>query len=356
MPKTILHITDVLTVGGTEVLLAGTIPKLKGYNHVIVYLAGENQFQNEFKDFPVICLGHTGKLSILCSVKRLKKIIKEHRVDIVHAHLFTSSLIAKLSCPKNCKLVFTIHNLLSKDAFEVNKLSLYAEKLTNKKRFSVIGVTKTVLEDYNKYIRIKGKSYVLHNFVNDIYFSIPYNPPKNVLDEFKLIAVGNLRRQKNYENLLKAFTYLKNYPISLSVFGSGNLEEKLSQFIKDEKINVCLKGRVVDVAAVLPNYHAYIMASLFEGYGIAPMEAMAAGMPLLLSDIPVFKEVTGDKPLYFNPTNPKEIANTILKAYNNWAQLEKQSANNRKFALTRASKDVYMKKLESIYQSILNNN
>ena len=72
--------------------------------------------------------------------------------------------------PKNVIFFFTIHNILSKDAFEVNRLSLWVEKLTYKKKQAIIGVSQEVLNDYNTWVGIKGKSFVLYDYVNEIFF------------------------------------------------------------------------------------------------------------------------------------------------------------------------------------------
>jgi alpha-1,3-rhamnosyl/mannosyltransferase len=86
------------------------------------------------------------------------------------------------------------------------------------------------------------------------------------------------------------------------------------------------------------------------------MEAMAAGMPVLLSDIPVLREVAGESPLYFDPLNPQSIADAIKEALQNRNQLIQRSAGNRSMVKEKASKEIYKQKLESIYRSVLSGN
>jgi glycosyltransferase involved in cell wall biosynthesis len=230
-----------------------------------------------------------------------------------------------------------------------------AEKLTYRKRQHIVGVSAEVIKDYDTYIGLKGGSSVLYNYVDEKFFSLNYIPRQNATD-LRLVAVGNLRRQKNYENLLQAFTLLKDYSVSLDIYGAGNLEETFRNFITTNNIRVTLKGLITDVASVLSAYDAYILSSLFEGYGIAPMEAMAAGMPVLLSDIPVLREVAGESPLYFDPLNPQSIADAIKEALQNRNQLIQRSAGNRSMVKEKASKEIYKQKLESIYRSVLSGN
>lgn len=340
-------------MGGAEMLLKNTLPLLEEYQHVVCYLGGTEELKQSFAAFPVYNLHHQGHLDILRSIRRLRKIIRDNNAAIVHAHLFDSTLIARLACPAKVKFVFTIHNLLSKDAFEVNKLSFWAEKFLYKKRHTVIGVSEEVIKDYDKYIGVKGTANVIYNYIEDKYFESVYQARAKLCGNFRLVAVGNLRRQKNYASLLKAFLLLKDYPVTLDIYGSGDLNSFLQEMIDRDRLNVTLKGRAQNVADVLPLYDAYIMPSLFEGYGIAPMEAMAAGMPVLLSDIEVFKEVAGSSPEYFNPNNPSSIAESIKNAYKNWDEIKKRSEGNRVAIFNKASKQVYKEKLLDVYRQLL---
>jgi glycosyltransferase involved in cell wall biosynthesis len=252
---------------------------------------------------------------------------------------------------KKMKFVFTVHNPLSKDAFGVNRFSLWAEKLTYRKKQTVIGVSREVLHDYDTWVGIKGKSFVLYDYVHDKFFDLQYASCRDISSGLKLIAVGNLRRQKNYATLLDAFLLLRDLPVSVDIYGGGDMEHELARKIKNEQLNVRLMGRVSDVSKVLPAYHAYIMPSLFEGFGIAPMEAMAAGMPVILSDLPVFREVAENIPIYFDPGNARSIAEAIKYVYDNWSDVNVKGLRGRAIIKQKASREVYLSKLVEIYES-----
>jgi glycosyltransferase involved in cell wall biosynthesis len=279
----------------------------------------------------------------------MRALIKKHQAEIVHAHLFEAVLLSRLATPSPVKFYFTIHNVLSKDAFEVNRLSKIAESLTYKKKHFLIAVSKDALDDYDKWIGIKGPSTVLYNYVHQKYFDLNYDANRQIEGDFKLVAVGNLRRQKNYPALLEAFKILKEEPVSLDIYGSGEQKEELESSISAEGLKVRVMGRVNDVSEVLPQYHAYIMASLFEGFGIAPMEAMAAGMPVILSDLAVFRELGEDLPQYFDPQNPQSIAESIMFLYRNWEAAKTRAKKGRDLICNKASREVYFKKLSEIY-------
>ena len=77
-------------------------------------------------------------------------------------------------------------------------------------------------------------------------------------------------------------------------------------------------GRVSDEELVRLYNQAdcFVFPSLYEGFGLPPLEAMACGCPVLVSDIPVEREVCGDAALYFNPLEPSEILRIITQYLN----------------------------------------
>jgi glycosyltransferase involved in cell wall biosynthesis len=346
----ILHCIDSLRVGGAEVLLKDTINGLDSYEHIVCYLRTPTPLLSAIQAQHFYHLEHNSWSNLFSTRRKLKQIIHKHQPDLLHAHLFEPTLIARLSAPKKLKFFFTIHNILSKDAFEVNRLSLIAEKLTYKKRHHIIAVSREALNDYDQWVGIKGKADVLYNYVSQIFFDLHYNYDQQVTDSFKLVAVGNLRRQKNYPALLKALELVKDLPVSLDIYGSGDLQEELQNTIVKNQLNVRLMGRVNDISEVLLNYHAYIMPSLFEGFGIAPMEAMATGMPVLLSDIAVFKELAKDIPVFFNPAKPLSIADAIRFTYSHWNEVKDKAKKSKELIDHIASKETYFDNLTKVYQ------
>lgn len=347
----ILHCIDSLRIGGAEVLLKDTINGLDNYEHIVCYLRTPAPLLSSIQAQHFYHLEHNSWTNLFSTRRKLRQIIDRHQPELLHAHLFEPTLIARLSAPKKLKFIFTIHNILSKDAFEVNRLSLIAEKLTYKKRHHVIAVSHQALDDYNKWVGIKGKADVVYNYVSQKFFDLQYDYSQQVNDSFKMVAVGNLRRQKNYPALLKAVELVKDLPVSLDIYGSGDLQEELQNTIDKNKLNVRLMGRVNDVSEILLNYHAYIMPSLFEGFGIAPMEAMAAGMPVLLSDLQVFREIGEDIPAYFDPGDPSSIASTIRQVFQNWNEIKEKAKKGKAHLSDKASKEIYFKKLSGIYNS-----
>jgi glycosyltransferase involved in cell wall biosynthesis len=345
----ILHIINTLGTGGAEVLLRDTVASLEQYDHVVCYLYGADDLVSSFVPHPVYKLHHEGWKDFNSTVSKLKSIIEIHDVAIVHAHLLDATILSRQAVPDHVKYFFTIHNILSKDAFDANRLSRIAEQFTYKKDQYIISVSREALKDYQKSIGIKGPSFILYNYVHQKYFNLDYDYDQDITPGFRLVAVGNLRRQKNYPMILEALSLLRDLPVSLDIYGSGDMHDELQSIIYNKKINARLMGRADDVSKILLQYHAYIMGSLFEGFGISPMEAMAAGMPVILSDLDVFRELAEDVPRYFDPEDASSIADAIRFVLENWMEMKYRAMRGKRLVHRKASKEVYLNKLIEIY-------
>jgi glycosyltransferase involved in cell wall biosynthesis len=132
------------------------------------------------------------------------------------------------------------------------------------------------------------------------------------LDGPYILFVGSLEPRKNLKLLLEAWQLGDFDGATLAVVGaSGHLFQKL-QFdsIPD---GVRLLGRVDD--EVLPVLYSgaagFVYPSVYEGFGLPPLEAMACGCPVAVSDIPAHREVCGSQAIYFDPFNPEDLSNRL---------------------------------------------
>ncbi len=141
---------------------------------------------------------------------------------------------------------------------------------------------------------------------------------KYSLPESFLLAVGHLEERKNYLRLIDAMVQLRDWgqPCNLVIIGNDSGHRKMI----DAKIHaVGLTGQVQllsglsdhDVRVAYKLCSLLVFPSSYEGFGIPILEAMAAGRPMVLSDIPVFREITQDKGVYFPHDNSEAMAAAI---------------------------------------------
>ncbi len=344
----VLHIIDSLSLGGAEKVLVGAVNGLPEFNHHIVYLrTPDTLIKNLPASAKVYKLNYKSKLDIFSCVNDLKKYIEANDIKIVHSHLFLATLIARLACNKNIKLFTTIHSLSSKNYFSQNKFTKWLEKLTYKKRHHVIAICEEVFKDYNECIGIKGPYSILYNYVENVYYTNDYKK-MNLNGKLRLVAVGNLRAPKNYPYLIEVFKKLPAN-VQLDIYGAGPLHDELQQEIEKNKLNIKLCGVREDIHNVLRQYDAFIMSSVFEGQPISLLEAMASGMPAILSDIPVLREVTNNKAIYYSLNNGDDLVQKINALLNGQINLDEFAQSNFDRAKRIADKENYMNTLHRLY-------
>lgn len=348
---------DKLGCGGAEILIAGILPELNDrYDVILVTLEEDDTDLNEltFLSKKQYILGFTGKLSVPFCAIRLRKIIKKYNPVLIHAHLFYSSLIARIATPKNIPLIYSLHNELSKDIFEHSFVARFLEKSTIRKNHSVVAVSDAVLLDYEKMFGRQPNPFVLKNYIGDEYFHDPKIRKFENIIALKLVAVANIKRAKNYGYLLEAFKYLKKLNVSLDIFGRGTTDQiaELQKIIDDNDLPVTLKGSHPNINLVLPTYDLYISSSIFEGFGLSVIEGMANGMPLLLSDIQIFREVSKENALFFDLSTPQSLVLLIKEIFAGKHNLAKLSENGISIAAEYNKKE-YLERMFGIYNTVI---
>jgi glycosyltransferase involved in cell wall biosynthesis len=132
------------------------------------------------------------------------------------------------------------------------------------------------------------------------------------LDGPYILFVGSLEPRKNLRILLEAWQLGNFTGATLVVVGaSGHLFQRM-QF-DSPPAGVRLLGRVEDEAlpALYSGATGFVYPSVYEGFGLPPLEAMACGCPVAVSDIPAHREVCGSRAMYFDPFSPEDLSSRL---------------------------------------------
>jgi glycosyltransferase involved in cell wall biosynthesis len=306
--------------GGAEVMLVKLLKELTEYNNIVVTLNPQNHFsKEEFICDSYYCLNMGSFARFPLAVIKLKAVIKKNKIDLVHSHLFSATLVARLATPESIPLITTIHTNIAAST-DYKKWYLKAlEKMSYRRHPStIIGVSKTVMEQYfTHFNHIPYRQHLLYTFVdvNEIQ-PAAIKKENETGAPFRLIAIGALRYPKNQQYLVKAFEQLKNENIELHIYGIGVQQQELEQAIAASHVKVILKGEVKGAAKLMQEYDVYVMSSEFEGFSLSVLEAMAMQMPMLLSDIPSFREQCADTALFFNLKDTGDFIDKLLQLKN----------------------------------------
>jgi glycosyltransferase involved in cell wall biosynthesis len=216
--------------------------------------------------------------------------------------------------------VLTIHDAASLDHpewFERKFALWYAALLPRliRKVRAVITVSKFSKERIIQLTGVKPERvHVIYNGVDAHFRRAEPEIAKRGSTNFGLTApyilfVGSLDPRKNLKMLLNAWLIGRFEGATLAVVGaSGHMFPKLQFASLPEGVR--LLGHVAD--DLLPDLYraaaGFVYPSIYEGFGLPPLEAMASGCPVAVSDIPAHREICNDAGIYFNPFNPEEIS------------------------------------------------
>lgn len=141
---------------------------------------------------------------------------------------------------------------------------------------------------------------------------------KFALPENFILAVGHFEKRKNYLRLVDAIERLRdrNRTCSLLIVGNDSggrkaIEERVESAKLSGHVKLLSGLSDLEVRCAYKLCSLFVFPSSYEGFGIPILEAMAARRPMVLSDIPVFREITQDKSVYFPPHDVGSMASAI---------------------------------------------
>ncbi len=337
---TYLFVINSFGAGGAERSLADLLPVLRasGITPVIACLKEKDVgFRTEVVEagFDVRLL--SGR-NLLSKARSLRGVIREIDPELVYTALFDADIVGRLASagfqvPVITNLTNTAYDPARLDDPNVSVAKLKVVKLID-------GITARMLSD-----RFHAVSHAVKDSMVDALGidpdrvvvihrgrdadAITVAPPdrktaaKNALgigsDNLVVVTVGRQEYQKGQAHLVRAFRHVHDaLPNAKLVIAGreGHATDSLSQAISDEGLaeHVVVLGHRADVADVLSTAEVFAFPSVYEGLGGALIEAMAAGLPVVASDIPALREVVElqGNAILVPPADPDALADALI--------------------------------------------
>ncbi len=162
---------------------------------------------------------------------------------------------------------------------------------------------------------------------------------KHQLSASYFLTVSRMESKKNIATLIRGFEIFKERrgvgdPFQLVLVGKpGFGYSAIKTLIDRSPVKHAIRelGWIhnEDVASLMSGAFAYVYPSWYEGLGISALEALAAGVPVIASDIPALHEAAGDAALYFNPADPRALANHMTRLVEEGTTRERLIMNAR---------------------------
>lgn len=250
--------------------------------------------------------------------------LNKYRPDIVFSPMQTIG-----SLGRRFKLILTLHDMIYyrhrtpprnlpwivRMGWRLYHLSYWPQRLTLNNADTVATVSQTSKHDIEAARLTKRPIVVLPNAPQKLAELIA---PKKPTDDAptELIYMGSFMPYKNVETLIEGMAFLpNNYTLHLLSRITPERQAELESH-RSKDTNVIFHNGVsdTDYANLLAEHALLVTASLDEGYGIPVAEALALGVPAVISDISIFHEVAGEGARYFNPHDPQAFAKHVAAA------------------------------------------
>ncbi len=175
-----------------------------------------------------------------------------------------------------------------------------------------------------------------------------------------ILFVGTIEPRKNLRRLLDAFEQLvRTTSLTLKLViagGQGWLMDDFAALIEQKQLNsrICLAGYLQDedLRALYSTCAAFVYPSLYEGFGLPPLEAMACGAPVITSRIPSLMETVGDAARLVDPLDVADLAQAMIEFAGN-KSMRAQYADRGHTHVTRYSWQQTALKTLAVYRSIV---
>jgi len=298
MPEKIkvIHVIPTLGFGGAERLVLDLIKRFnkEKYDLRVVAMVRGGGLEKAFRDIGVDLeiFYKKNKLGLGVFFKLLKY-FKAEKPKIVHTHLFGADVWAGLAAYFSGvpHIIKTEHNLnITEGAFKkfLKKISAFVfEKM--------VAVSPAVVEymiDVEKMPKDKIK--IIYNGIDIDRFK----PKKSAgfSSPIVLVNVSRFEEQKGHKYLIEALQMLKSTDWQLWLIGDGSLRKKIEQQVEEAGLSDRVKfyGNREDVPNLLAKADVFVFSSLWEGLGLAVLEAGAVGLPVVATKVGGVKDVFKD--------------------------------------------------------------
>jgi glycosyltransferase involved in cell wall biosynthesis len=366
VPAKILHLITELELGGAERLLATLLPRLDRarFEASVAYLYGDAPLRPELEaaGLRVTKLDSRGKLDVT-AFSRLVELLRRERFDILHTHLIQADLMGYFAARRARApvVVSTKHNThyFRSHAPWLSRLDAFV----NRRLTRIVAVSHAVREHYVQTQRLDpARIEVIHNGIELERFRGARPLARSALglrdDERFVCAVGSLTEKKGHDVLLRAWGDVKNRQPNarLALVGDGPLRAELERTVEalGLRASVSFLGRRPDVPEILRAADLFVLPSRWEGFGIAVVEAMAAGAPVVASSVDGVREIVRDQQdgLLVPPGEAGRLAEAVAALLADPARA-KQLADSARQRAEEFSIQATADRLAGLYASLL---
>ena len=296
------------------------------------------------------------RLGYLQYLLRLRQLLKRENITVVHTQHWLDCIYTWLATiGMQVKIVNTFHGFYSMKGIN-GVLCRSSIRMAN----DVCFVSKYEQEWYQKQIYIAdSKCHVIYNGI-DFSKIDSVEPSIEFQDNSRprLAMVGNFMPGRDHLTLVRALHLLNERGLKdfVFVFAGKRVEDHSDIFDECKRIceenkinNIHFLGARSDVPALLKTMDGFVYSTAHDTFGIAVVEAMAVGLPVVVNDWPVMKEVCGDAAAYFKSKDVEDCADAIVELLAELPQRKDAAKRNAAIIRNKYSIEAYLARLNAVY-------
>jgi len=361
----VIQLFGSLNHGGAEILtldVCKQFPDEIGEQILVTYRGGslEDTFNEHNIPFNKISKGFMG----FHLMRQLRKLIREYDVSIIHSHKSLDTIYSKVaSFGYPVKVVQTVHSLGY--GYMYNILRRIINIMVDQTMF----VSQDILIRYRKHNKLPKNYSVLYNGIDMSKFNVHSKNCAHIYSELNIsegsiIAgmIGNFNSGRDHLTVCKALNEIiptNPHVHFIFVGGAQNLEFEaickhyceVNNIIK----NIHFLGSRTDVPKILNALDIFVYSSNSDTFGIAVVEAMMSGIPVIVNDLDVFKEIT-DNGAFAQLYRTKDVTDLAEKIEDYIKHPEKRKELGEKgqaWAMEKFTIERHVNQLTEIYNSVL---
>ncbi|MEW5803373.1 MAG: glycosyltransferase family 1 protein [bacterium] len=274
---------------------------------------------NSFVGFYVPHIPKTSKIRQLCNGIATRYYLEKWRPNIIHETYYKAYYPRKTAGNDKSKVVITIHDMIHEkfaECFPPADRVAVLKKAAVSRADHIICVSQNTRNDVLNLYRIGADrvSVVYHGCSLRVRTMGPGSP---IIERPFILYVGQRKGHKNFKNLLRAYAASQRLKdaVSLVCFGGGAFDPGEIKMIRDLNLDAAqviqIFGNDDTLAGLYDRAQAFVYPSLYEGFGIPPIEAMALRCPVVCSNTGSLPEIVGEAAEVFNPYEVEHIMSAL---------------------------------------------
>jgi glycosyltransferase involved in cell wall biosynthesis len=296
-------------------------------------------------------------------ISRLRGLVRKQAIDLVHVHSPYAAIGARVGLPRDVPLVYTEHNVWQR----YHRATYWGNVLTYPRNDHVFAVSDEVRRSVRypawlRFRRVPPLETLHHGAEPTALERIP--SPVGVREELGIPAeaplvgtVANLKPHKGLNHLLRAAVEVRKIlpTVRFVIVGQGSVESGLQTLATELDLDgtVTFTGYREDALRIAAAFDLFVLSSLHEGLSIALVEAMALGLPVVVTRVGGLPEVVEDgrEGILVEPADPQALAVSILRLLGD-GQLRRQFGEAGRARAERLDVRTAVHRTEDIYDKL----